>query len=70
MKTRYKYIHFEKTGLGLGILWECYNNRNRDMLGVIPEEKTWNQYVFEPQADCVFNNQCLRDIADFLDQIN
>ena len=70
MKTKYKHIHFEKASLGLGCIWECWNNKAGQLLGVIPKQKVWRQYVFEPQSDCIFNNGCLRDIADFLDQIN
>ncbi len=73
MKTRYKHIHFEEESpqdLGLGVLWFCYNNKGSQFLGSVPEKKVWKQYVFEPEANCIFNNGCLRDIADFLDQIN
>ncbi len=70
LKTKYKHIHFEKTDLDLGILWECYSNSKEELLAVIPEQKTWGQYVTAPQQDCEFSSSCHRDIADFLDQIN
>ena len=70
MKTKYKHIQFEKAPPGLGWIWSCYNNKTNELLGDIDYYKSWRQYVIEFQSGCVFNNQCLRDIADFLDQIN
>ncbi|KKN39464.1 hypothetical protein LCGC14_0743350 [marine sediment metagenome] len=72
MKTKYKFIHFAEA-LPVHVeklLWVCHNNRDNHVLGTIPEEKVWKQYVFQPSPNCIFNNGCLRDIADFLDQIN
>lgn len=69
MKSRYKYIHFENVLKGH---WYCYNNKTDDDLGCATYYEPWKQWVidFTDAQDCVFNNQCLRDIADFLDQLN
>ena len=66
MKTKYKYIHFEK----IDDWWLCRNNRSNDELGRLDYYKRWKEWVFESERGCVFNNSCLRDIADFLDQLN
>ncbi len=71
MKLKYKYIHFVKVPENdLGLLWKCLNNRSKEPLGVITFYKGWKQHVMQFADECVFNNGCLRDIADFLDQIN
>jgi len=67
MKTRYKYIHFDDVQ---DCGWYCYNNRNDDSLGCVTFYPIWKQWVIDFRPDMVFNNQCLRDIADFLDQLN
>ena len=72
LKTRYKFIHFCKalpvhTSL---ILWVCHNNRDKHVLGIIEFYKPWKQHIIDFRGDNVFNNQCLRDIADFLEQLN
>ncbi len=72
MKAKYKHIHFEKVdpNLGLGILWECYNNETADLLCIVPEEKTWGQYVTESIAGIQLSGSCHKDITNFLEQLN
>lgn len=53
-------------------LWEkkpvyrIFNNRSGDQLGIISWYKPWREYVFSSKDDCVFNNTCLMDILDFM----
>lgn len=69
MKTRYKYIHFEKDDPTLD-RWFCCNNKTNSEMAEIIYYEPWKQYVIEYMSEFVFNNSCLRDIADFLDQLN
>ena len=72
MKTKYEYIHFEKAPPGLGLLWECYN-RAEELLGSIWYDHTWQKHVIDYDSvakGCRNDNDCLRDIADFLDQLD
>jgi len=39
------------------------------ILGDISWYGPWRQYVFFPDDDTLFNRACLRDIADFLDEL-
>ena len=72
MKTKYKWIRFEeipnpgkKT-----TTWECKNTSD-EFLGDIAWETGWRQYVFTPDFRAlIFNHQCLKDIGDFLEQLN
>jgi len=70
MKTKYKYIEFVRTVLN--DCWNCLNKKSGDELGSVFYYKPWKQFVFEfnELGDCVFNSSCLRDVADFLDQLN
>ena len=71
MKTKYKFVHFEALPAGTHRQkWACLNDRTNDILGVIEYYPYWEQYVIDFKEGCVFNNQCLRDIADFLTQLN
>ena len=67
MITVYKYIHFEEVEHDL---WMCSNNKTNAWLCTIEYYSPWRQYVtvqFDP--DCVFNSSCLRNIAEFLEQL-
>jgi hypothetical protein len=69
MKTRYKYIHFEKdipTAEG----WVIINNRSNAVLGYLAYYKPWKQYVFSQASEnIVFNKSCLQEIIHFMDQL-
>ena len=67
LKTKYKFISFYETVPGC---WICNNNKSKAQLGYITLYDPWNQFVIEFQSNTVFNNQCLKDIANFLTQIN
>lgn len=53
-----------KTGI-----WNICGN-DGTALGLVSWYGSWRQYIFDPCPNCIFNNQCLRDIAAFLDRIN
>ncbi len=70
MKTEYKYINFKiieekpKTKV-----WGCYNNKSDFLLGEIKWHGAWRQYCFFPSAGTVFNNGCLVNIINFINQL-
>ena len=65
MKTKYKYIYFEK----VDGQWCCFNNKSGCALGWIQYYRKWKLYVIEFEPGCVFNNTCLTDISHFLRQL-
>ena len=65
-KTKYRHIRFEPAAND----WACMNSKSGDVLGSVSYYKRWKKWVIEFQEDCVFDSKCLRDIADFLDQLN
>ncbi len=69
LKTKYKYIHFVKIK-NKETPYFIFSNRSFFYLGAVQYYRPWKCYVVEFESDRVFNNDCLRDIADFLDQMN
>jgi hypothetical protein len=71
MKTKYKYIEFIQAEDFKGKQrWTCQNRELGNALADIFYYKLWKEYVSNFNPNSIFNNSCLRDIADFLDQLN
>lgn len=66
MKTEYKHIHF----VNKKKLWICRNNKTDSDLGCIWFYETWKRYTIIFDEKAIFDAGCLRDISDFLDQLN
>lgn len=47
-----------------------HNIKTGAAMGAVSYYAPWKQFVIEFVEDCVFNNQCLKDITDFLEQLN
>lgn len=61
-----KYIHFDLTGRKTKTnVWEVVADRDGALLGTIQWFARWRGYAFFPGEDLVFEQTCLRDIADF-----
>lgn len=74
-QTKYKYIEFNKVVDGGSAperdIWECINSRNKDVLGHVGYEGSWNQFVFSAVGDhIIFSARCLTDISHFLEEIS
>lgn len=69
MKTKYKYIHFDK----FNDCWYVEMNKNKSSppLGVIKWYPKWSRYCFIPNKyiDTIFSQDCLADITDFIKQL-
>ena len=71
LKTEGKYIDFRLHALspsGKTKIWKVQNRENLTILGTISWFGRWRKYVFEPKPDMVFEETCLRDIAQFIQQ--
>ena len=70
MKTEYQYLRFElietkpKT-----TVWGCLNKKSGTKLGEVKWYGPWRQYCYFPLLQAVYNNGCLADIQDFIDQL-
>jgi hypothetical protein len=72
MKTKYKYVYFEKTRgfIRADELWECVNRRDGDILANVFWYEVWNTHVVSFARSAVFSADCLDDISHFLNQLN
>ena len=71
MKTRYKFLIFEKAKEQPPKTerWECKNARNGTVLGEVKWYGPWRQYCYFPIVQAVYSNGCLKDIAHFIGQL-
>lgn len=46
-------------------IWTVTSQTRGDRLGVVSWYGPWRQYVFEPDDGCLFNHDCLAEIAAF-----
>ena len=68
MKTKYKYIYFERAPVGISG-WACWNKRGL-LLGAVRYIGKWKEWEFQPKPDMGFTIECLNDIAHFISQLN
>lgn len=70
MKTSYKYISFVESSEP-GIAYNCINNRSKSVLAYIFYYKQWKEYCFsQANQGMIFNDGCLMDIVNFIQQLN
>ena len=50
-------------------IWQVNSKRHGDLLGMIDWEKKWKCYEFQPEHATGFDAECLRDIANFLEEL-
>ncbi len=68
-KTKYKHIYFTESPDKK--IWLCRNTKSQKTLAALAYYKPWHRYcIVEFWDDVVFDADCLRDIAHFLDQLN
>lgn len=67
---KYKYItirqEHNETFEGHPV-YRIFNTKSDGQIGLLSWYKPWKQYVFSSIAACVFNNSCLRDVLDFIE---
>jgi hypothetical protein len=72
MEKRYKYISIKQVNEEMfnnHPVYRIFNNKIGDQIGMISFYKPWKEYVFSSIEDCVFNNTCLYDVLDFIDNV-
>ena len=67
--ARYNFMHIKHAGEMFEghPVYRIYNNKNKAQLGIISWYRPWKEYVFSSIPECVFNNSCLRDVLDFIE---
>lgn len=51
-------------------IYDLYNKSNGAALGQIKWYCNWMQYCFYPTDETLFNNSCLQDLVNFINDIN
>lgn len=65
-----KYLRFApERDTGKTKTWGVYSVMHGDRLGGIAWYGGWRQYVFFPETGTLWNKDCLRDVATFLDEV-
>ncbi len=67
---KYKFITIKQYGdetFEKHPVYRIYNNKSDDQIGIISFYKPWKEYAFSSKEHCVFNNSCLRDVLDFIE---
>jgi hypothetical protein len=65
--------HFEIFNLGKRTpkaatnIYEVYS-KGSDALGIVMWFSRWRKYVFEPEAHTVFEETCMREISQFIEE--
>lgn len=68
------YLQFQRfDASGKTLQWQVWGRKRfpqeGQLLGIIKWFGRWRQYTFFPQPVTVFNRECLRDIANFIDSV-
>lgn len=69
---KYKFITIQQEN---GVLFEdkpiycIIDNKSGEELGMLFYHKPGKQYFFEGYLNCMFNDSCLRDILDFMENV-
>lgn len=69
MKTKYQHIHFVECKTG-GIAYKMHKNKTGDIMADVYYYGRWKKFVVDFDYGFIFDNDCQRDIADFLDQLD
>jgi len=67
---KYKHIYIKQVDNELfngKPVYRIFNNKSTIQLAILSYYKPWKKYVFSSQDDSVFDNNCLKDIVDFLE---
>jgi len=73
---KYKYITIKQVDGEMFMnypVYRIFNNKDfartatPGQLGVLSYYKPWKCYVFSSRPECVFNNECLKDVLDFIE---
>lgn len=57
-----------RTASGKTEIWTLGNTDNGSHLGHVRWHGPWRKYCFFPAPDCIFEEDCLHDIAHFIEQ--
>ena len=60
-----EFVYIGKSESGKTDLWSVITKDGLGKLGVVEWYSRWRKYGFSPEQRTIFEEDCLRDIADF-----
>ncbi len=69
---KYKYITIKQVSLELHEgkpVYRIFNTKSNGQIGILSYYKPWKEYIFSSKEGCIFNDGCLRDVLDFMDNV-
>lgn len=64
-----EFIHLDVSDSGKTDIWGVRTKEGAESLGVVSWFGRWRCYAFTPSENTVFEKRCLRDIANFCEEI-
>ena len=58
-------VHVGTSPSGKTEIWDIVSRSRNDTLGEVRWLGGWRQYVFRPDEGTIWNEECLRDVAQF-----
>lgn len=65
MKLEFMDMYFDENGKTYWSIW----NKKKEKLGIIRYWKPWKKYVWDQDNDIIMSKDCLKQIADFLEDL-
>ncbi len=65
--THIEFVHEGMSLSGKTGIWIVLAKRGGGVLGKVKWFSRWRKYSFFPAQDCVFEQTCLREIAEFIE---
>jgi hypothetical protein len=65
------YIRFMPLGVAPGQKtkrWRVNTKEDENCLGIVKWFGRWRKYAFFPESECAFEETCMREISDFLEE--
>ena|SRR2546426_700037 len=64
-----RFVHTGQSESGKTMIWRVENELDRIFLGSVKWFSKWRTYAFDAEPDIVFEKTCLRDIAQFCEEL-
>jgi hypothetical protein len=64
--THIEFVRYGTTLTGLTFIWRVHTKRGGACLGEVRWFSRWRKYSFFPNPECVFEQTCLNEIAEFI----
>ena len=67
LKRSYRYFKLNQGDSGL---WWCRNKKSGELLATVGWYEPWKMWTMDGFDNITWSSSCLKDMTDFLDQLN